>query len=392
MSINRRYIRIALTVWLLTVLQIWLCLVHISLSLTQHTSSNDPYFATVDHRRLNRLRRDWTTLRPYHSLSPLAQQLYSHQHNCTLPSANFWFRNRFGLGSDLHVWSQAVCNAMQHQVRIRSIGPWIWQSRVDCATRTSDSSNKDDSFSSPMACYFPLAEPDCSWRDSMNPSPHLTTLNLTKGRGVLINNACRDIREERNVTVSAWRAAAMEYLFSTLSLQLQIEANRQMHLVFPNGVIPTDLITVHIRWGDKEDEMKLVPMSDYIRAVVDLAKDLQQVHVYLSTTDPSAVYEFVSQSPKEWKIYIDAYFQEYYKQQLSSNRNQYNQNPSLSLKHDGKPGFMALASLLVALEANAFVLTTASNWSRLLNELRQSILDPECDHCTRMIDLRPGEW
>ncbi|GAX27463.1 hypothetical protein FisN_23Hh073 [Fistulifera solaris] len=320
-------------------------------------------------------------------------QLYSHQHNCTLSSANFWFRNRFGLGSDLHVWSQAVCNAMQHQVRIRTIGPWIWQSRGDCAIRASDSSNKDDSFSSPMACYFPLAEPACSLPAAMNQSPlSSTTLNLTKDRGVLLDNACRDFREQHNVTVSAWRVAAMEYLFSRLSSPLQREANRQLHLVFPNGVVPPDLITVHIRWGDKEDEMKLVPMSVYIRAVVDLAKDLQQVHVYLSTTDPSAVYEFVSQSPKEWKIYVDAYFQEYYKQQLSSDSNQYNQNPHLSLQHDGKPGFMALASLLVALEANAFVLTTASNWSRLLNELRQSILDPACDHCTRMTDLRPGEW
>jgi hypothetical protein len=375
------------TVSLLTLLQIWLCLVHMPFSETQHSNNN---FDVVDHHRVNRLRRDWTAVRPYHSLSPLAQQLYSHQHNCTLPLADFWFRNRFGLGSDLHVWSQAVCNAMQHQVRIHTIGSWIWQSHADCATRTTNSDNKDDSVST-MACYFPVAESDCSFPNSMNQSPPRKTLNLTKGRGVLLDNACRDFREQHNVTVSAWRAAAMEYLFSTLSSQLQIEANRQLHLVFPNGVVPPDLITVHIRWGDKADEMKLVPMSDYIRAVVDIAKDMKKVHVYLSTTDPNAVFEFVLQSPKEWKTYVDAYFQEYYKQQ-SSQRNQYNQNPHLSLEHDGKPGFMALASLLVALEANAFVLTTASNWSRLLNELRQTILDPECHHCTRMIDLRPGEW
>jgi hypothetical protein len=48
--------------------------------------------------------------------------------------------------------------------------------------------------------------------------------------------------------------------------------------------------------------------------------------------------------------------------------------------------------LLVALEANYFVLTTASNWSRLMNELRKNVLDPSCGDCTRMIDLRPGEW
>jgi hypothetical protein len=49
-------------------------------------------------------------------------------------------------------------------------------------------------------------------------------------------------------------------------------------------------------------------------------------------------------------------------------------------------------SLLVAMEANYFVLTTASNWSRLMNELRKNFVEPRCNNCTLMVDLKYGEW
>ena len=53
---------------------------------------------------------------------------------------------------------------------------------------------------------------------------------------------------------------------------------------------------------------------------------------------------------------------------------------------------MALGSLLVAMEANDFVLTTASNWSRLMDELRKNVLEPRMANGTIMVDLRPGQW
>ena len=39
-----------------------------------------------------------------------------------------------------------------------------------------------------------------------------------------------------------------------------------INLVFPDGV-PEKLITVHVRWGDKSREMKLVAIDEYIKAV-----------------------------------------------------------------------------------------------------------------------------
>ena len=48
------------------------------------------------------------------------------------------------------------------------------------------------------------------------------------------------------------------------------ESQRQVGLVFPNGMVPDDLITVHIRWGDKFWEMDLPTAQDYVDAVRSL--------------------------------------------------------------------------------------------------------------------------
>jgi hypothetical protein len=58
---------------------------------------------------------------------------------------------------------------------------------------------------------------------------------------------------------------------------------------------------------------------------------------------------------------------------------------------EGKPGLWAMGSLLVAMEANHFVLTTKSNWARLMNELRKNVMNPRCGNCTTLIDLEEGE-
>ena len=55
-------------------------------------------------------------------------------------------------------------------------------------------------------------------------------------------------------------------------------------------------------------------------------------------------------------------------------------------------GRKALVALLLAMEAQYYVLTTGSNWSRLMDELRQAVVDVRCGGCTEMVDLRRGWW
>jgi hypothetical protein len=327
-----------------------------------------------------RLRFDWTNL---DRLSPLAQRIAAHQSNCSAPLANFRFRNRFGLGSDLHVYSQAICNALEAgNIRVRTATPWIWLDTTACAQDTT----------SAMTCYFPESELRCANDRVLTPQQENELANMTRGRGK-IKNACPSIRAEYDV--SDIRAATTEFIFTRVSIVVQHEAERQLQHVF-GDVVPKNLITVHIRWGDKADEMTLLPVSDYIEAVERILyqrrnDNLQwsdDVHIFLATEDPRALEEFQEAAPSTWKIYIDQYFRE----MTPYRRASYNGSPLMSQDLGGRPGLVALGSLLVAMEANDFVLTTASNWSRLMNELRRYVLDPRCHNCTRLVDLKYGEW
>ena len=332
-----------------------------------------------------RLRWDWTRLERH---SELADRMVEHQKNCTRPLANFHYRNRFGLGSDLHVYSVAMCNALEAgSFRVRTSLPWIWldHSTADC------NSNAE----SAMACYFPSAELQCpdDQESVKNFQNHFS--NMTRGRG-RIKEECPQLRATYGVP--AIRAATTEFLFTRISASVQREALRQLSAVFAHHkTVPRNLITVHIRWGDKADEMKLLPISDYIKGVEQIllqpsraaeAQNNDQVNIFLATEDPKALKEFRAAAPTTWNIYVDQYFYE----MLPYRQEQYNGSPMMSQELNGRPGTVALGSLLVAMEANDFVLTTASNWSRLINELRRNVLDHRCGHCTHMIDLSPGEW
>ena len=63
----------------------------------------------------------------------------------------------------------------------------------------------------------------------------------------------------------------------------------------------------------------------------------------------------------------------------------------MAIQLDGRPGLVVLGSLLLAIEANNFLLTTANNCSRLMNEVRTNVLGPRCGNCTT--DLQEySEW
>lgn len=327
-----------------------------------------------------RLRLNWGHLE---HVSDLARRMQAHQSNCHVPLGNFRYRNRFGLGSDLHVYSQALCNALEaseNKVRLRTLPDWIWLDQSTCQSASTASSS--------MVCYFPNAELQCPGDATM---PTAQLVNVTAGRG-RVRDQCPELRKRYGV--SAIRAATTEFLFARVGQPVINEAQRQLVRIFGGRPPPPDhLITVHIRWGDKVDEMKLLDISEYIRAVQTLARkrrdDDATVNVFLATEDPRAVSAFQSRAPDHWNIYLDAYFDDF----LSHRRNDtYNGSPLMAQDLKGRPGLVALASLLVAMEANDFVLTTASNWSRLINELRLNVVNPRCDNCTNMIDLKRGEW
>ena len=322
---------------------------------------------------------------PYELVSAMANRIDAHQTNCSLPRASYSM-NWAGLGSDLHVWSQALCGMMEIGFRLwahgggrdgyNKEGYWRWADKKHCGLYRSGV----------IGCYFPLEELKC------RPENRVRTIENAVGHKIESEHSvhCPGIYKESG-GLAEYRAAAIEYLFSKgFTPFVQEEIVKQMQLVFSQPSAPANLITVHIRWGDKKTEMELVKINAYVEAIEKILKQRRfqhHVNIFVSTEAPKAAAALRNAAPPEWSIYGDASVGE-----LSQVRPENgNQALSAAINSKGFAGTAALASLAIAMEANEFVLTTASNWSRLINELRKNVIEPRCGKCTVMIDLRSGE-
>ena len=329
------------------------------------------------------LRRDhWRYGMPVQST--LARELDAHQSNCSLPVAHFAVDNNYGLGSHIVLWSQALCNAMEQGYRVRTFNPeWLWMDKMYCDPQRAQLS--------PFLCYFPDVE-----------------LRCTKDEALVVNHTLADPRHRRHFcerlqptrdgyddeTLPAFRHASMEYLFQRLSPLVIKEAERQVGLLFGERA-PPGLITVHIRWGDKFWEMELASIEEYMVAIERILQQRKinnstytDVNIYLACEDPQAASAFLEAAPSQWKVFLDRTLTE-----LTPHRPRKGNRASWMARNtQGRAGLVALGSLLVAMEADDFVLTTSSNWSRLMDALRRNVIDPRCGNCTTAIDLRPGVW
>jgi hypothetical protein len=205
--------------------------------------------------------------------------------------------------------------------------------------------------------------------------------NISRPNGN-IKHDCESIMKTR--PVNDIRTAGAEFLFGRASPLLVEEAERQLDLVFEKaGQVPKDLIVVHVRWGDKKQEMRLVSMASHSEGA-GWAKEipdggrLQGEYIFGNRGSKSS--RGISKTcPPEWHIYLD----QYYTDMLPYRVSEYNGSSKISSQLNGRTGLVALGSLLVAMEANDFILTTASSWSRLLDELRKSVLNPRCNDYDR---------
>jgi hypothetical protein len=243
---------------------------------------------------------------------------------------------------------------------------------------------------SPFLCYLPRSE----FRCGCNEVP--PELNISDPRDKK-HTSCRLLkgRSEGDIVLHEFRAASTEYLFQQISPLVVDEAKRQVGLLFGPEGTPDDLITVHIRWGDKFWEMPnrtLVAIQTYVDAVSTLLHEHfgqnQSANIYLATEDPRAFYEFKNSTPNGWNVYYDLTVEELSRFRPSRG----NRASKAAMNSKGRAGLASFGSILVAMEAKLFVLTTRSNWSRLINHLRTNVIDPRCNKCTKMVDLVEGIW
>ena len=138
--------------------------------------------------------------------------------------------------------------------------------------------------------------------------------------------------------------------------------------------------------GDKGAEMKLVPMSSYISAIkflIDRFKISGPPSIFLTTEDAAAVLEMRNAISHDrdarlngWQLFT--FENAHFKQQHTRAKKEPKKIRSMMLMNnltDGMLGYNSLLALLIAMEADYYVLTTGSNWSRLINELRLNIVD-----------------
>ena len=355
------------------------------------------------------LRRQWLRNPP---TSRLAKSFEQHQSNCSFPIAVHTLDNTFGLGSHFLLWGQALCNAIEDGYRMTEQlshvdDLWIWQDQGHCSTNHYPN-NKDDQSpfqpqqeermssppSPPMECYLPVTRRN-KCPISLSQQHDSTMTNVTDPRVqqhwcTLTRTLDDDMTQKTSV-----RAAFTEYLFSEVSPLVVKEAQRQIGIVFQDvgSQVPDDLVTVHVRWGDKFWEMDLPSIDEYIQGVARVLTGSNETipsaaNIFLATEDPKAHKAFVDAKPPGWNVFSDITLQE-----IDDFRPPKGNRASWATRNTkGRAGLIAMGSLLVSLEAKYFVLTTKSNWSTMMNHLRTNIVDPRCNNCTVMVDLRPGVW
>jgi hypothetical protein len=330
----------------------------------------------VQRERAKALRTDWASGQVHGSL---AQRIAQQLSNCSRPY--YYQLTDYGLGSNLHTWSQALCNAFGRGGTLQQLpDPWIWNDQQFCRGRTSP----------PLYCYFNLQNNCVIENEDMEVEI------------VDHNNNIKNCPEwvEDDSSRQEFRAAAMEVLFSNLSLSLVHEAeDTALRLFGPNGA-PEDMITVHIRRGDKRDEMELPSMAIFVDAIRNLTLQYQialPVHLFVITESPDVIMDFQSELHQQGLRYVLYHID----QPINSNNQSSHTHspPKLAKLTHGATGKTSLVSLLLGLEARFYILTTGSNWSRLIDELRRNKVnyngyysnpssEMKCSkRCTVMVDL-----
>jgi hypothetical protein len=326
-----------------------------------------------------------------------------------------------GMGSSMHTWMDPLCFAVENnKVLITGSNEWIWNDKEACPSEIlrkqllkphdwpapgSKMTWEAPEYSA-LWCYF-------GWHESALRCPPGT---LAWNESVVdFGTKWQDYKCENIEAIygrMGMHAAVTEWLFQNVSRLVIEEAERQIREeAFPMttdgaqntkstvrdnkkferwiGMPDADsLITVHIRWGDKASEMELASIDELINATQSLLtpdeiSGRKPVHIYVATEDAEARHLFrEAAEARNWKVHSSGPF-----------------NPAIgpyfmlwvAEGSDGRAGLQSLAALLIAMEANRYVLTRGSNWSRLIDELRKSVVDSRCGNCTVMVDLREGE-
>jgi len=155
--------------------------------------------------------------------------------------------------------------------------------------------------------------------------------------------------------------------------------NNRPHLL--PKTLPSGTISIHIRHGDKGQEMSLVPTETYFMEATRLVKlhplSLANYQIFLSTEDPDAILEFVNKINNGTDR--QKTFSLFYWDVPRENSNGIQQLEKFSSIPRGELTLIWFLQLLLALECDLWIGTRGSNWNRLIDELR-CVWVAKCQH------------
>ena len=315
----------------------------------------------------------------------LAQQrIWQHQHPVDCSSQKFlvygsdepFVTYGHGIGSTLHLATWALAKALDTG-RVLIFAPTpegIWTQGRFCT-----------GYDNLFACYF---EPTstCSYSDvtrgqSLEDIPLLDDnarqqdlrvvrcdIKFPISDASLVPSTFKDILHQSPIPVDKlyfwFRAQAIAFFIRPTQrtlVELDQRKKKQAWVRVPDGSI-----SIHIRHGDKGIEMQLAPDAEYAAKAEELLTQYSYLKrvIFLSTEDPKSVEYFKSLG--NWTVLtlqvprpnVDTVIgPTAYAQQIGSDEEMLN----------------SLVNLDLALTCSAWVGTIASNWNRLIEELRSTV-------------------
>lgn len=342
-----------------------------------------------------------------------------------------------GFGSDLHGWASALCWAHINHFNLVTIPrraiqcndekdlecfinkttlsheefKWIWSDEEYC--------NSENHLKNPFSCYWDMKHtcidaslsqkiigPRARTRyrgnyiiyghniDHSPPPPpqrhhphfHDQVEDRRIGRFLQIERPLEHISVSPLNGCGLGYDSEIQYLFHHLNQRVIHLARKEILNIFGSKGTPSNMISVHIRWGDKAVENALVPMSKYVKSVNNLInKNNIGIHddrsiqsnltqtIFISTEDMAAYHEFV----KIAKIHFPNWTVKTYLPAIAQDSSvESPQSPITTAREThGNMAIKSLVSLLILLQSKYLVLTPASNWSRIIDELHEWLWD-----------------
>eukprot|EP01065_Artemidia_motanka_P052519 TRINITY_DN9508_c0_g1_i2.p1 TRINITY_DN9508_c0_g1~~TRINITY_DN9508_c0_g1_i2.p1 ORF type:complete len:483 (+),score=162.92 TRINITY_DN9508_c0_g1_i2:276-1724(+) len=306
--------------------------------------------------------------------------LWRHQHPTDCRKARFlvWRLWNAGLGADLHTYAQALMFAVKTGRVLVVDTEAVWWYAAD----------RDPSS---IECFF-LPPSNCTLDDAADVVTllprHLGIQWSPRYRKMLPASKRRPIRKDGPRSVGnpidrlvgdvsnafdsspypewvelgyQWRVGqAVRYLLRHPQPWFRQRYNEWVRQTFPGGP-PAKMIGIHVRHGDKHKEMKLLPLSAYMRAAERMRREDPSLRdVFVSTEDPQVLVDARAYVPR-WRFH--------WTEHVRSNEG----SPKDYAMLIGPSTLAEISFVNLFMQAELcthWVGTDKSNWNRLINEMR----------------------